>query len=288
MFSYRNNNLQPMLVTNDRRSDNSSVILFTNARDEPNISEWISHHLLLGFDKIIVFDHLSITPISSTIHTNFNGRLDIIKVGGVGNIKLKLMEKAANIARNGNYSWMLYLDADEFVNINKFTNIKEFLGIFKQADAIGINWLMFGTSGHIKQPKGLITENFIRSEMRLDKHVKSFVRPSTVVKVVNPHYYIISNSRRYYSANGTKMGMRPFNEQPLPFIKAYAYIAHFYTQSEEEHLRRKSRVMDDGTSNKASGLSEVHNIYNNIVNNQLQNKYSQKTKSFLKEHNIVL
>ena len=183
---------------------------------------------------------------------------------------------------------MLYLDADEFVNINKFTNIKEFLGIFKQADAIGINWLMFGTSGHIKQPKGLITENFIRSEMRLDKHVKSFVRPSTVVKVVNPHYYIISNSRRYYSANGTKMGMRPFNEQPLPFIKAYAYIAHFYTQSEEEHLRRKSRVMDDGTSNKASGLSEVHNIYNNIVNNQLQNKYSQKTKSFLKEHNIVL
>ena len=262
MFSYRNNNLQPMLVTNDRRSDNSSVILFTNARDEPNISEWISHHLLLGFDKIIVFDHLSITPISSTIHTNFNGRLDIIKVGGVGNIKLKLMEKAANIARNGNYSWMLYLDADEFLNLNKFTNIK--------------------------QPKGLITENFIRSEMRLDKHVKSFVRPSTVVKVVNPHYYIISNSRRYYSANGTKMGMRPFNEQPLPFIKAYAYIAHFYTQSEEEHLRRKSRVMDDGTSNKASGLQEVHNIYNNVVNNQLQNKYSQKTKSFLKEHNIVL
>lgn len=288
MFSYRNNNLEPMIAINERRTDNSSVILFTNARDEPNISEWVVHHLLLGFDKVIVFDHLSNIPITSHIKTNFNEKLDIIRVGGTGNIKLELMERALNIAKKGNYSWMLYLDADEFLNLNKFTNIKQFLQFFKDADAIGINWLMFGTSGHKNQPKGLITENFIRSELRLDKHVKSFVRPSIVVKVVNPHYYIISNSRRYYSGNGTKMGMRPFNEQPLPFINSHAYVAHFYTQSEEEHLRRKSRVLDDGTSNKASGFPEIHKVYNDVVNNHLQYKYSQRTKQFLKDHNIEL
>ena len=288
MFTNKNNNLQPVLLTNNRRTDNSSAILFTNARDEPNIAEWVAHHLLIGFDKVIVFDHLSKKSVESTIGTNFNGRLNVIKVGGVGNIKLELMQKAVNIASDSNYSWMLYLDADEFLNLNKFTNIKPYLDMFKQADAIGINWLMFGTSGYIKQPKGLITENFIRCELRLDKHVKSFVRPSSAVKVVNPHYYIISNSCRYYSGNGTRMGMRPFNVQPLPFIKAYAYIAHFYTQSEEEHLRRKSRVMDDGSVNKASGLQEIHKIYNNITNNQLQNKYSQNTKKLLKENNIEL
>jgi hypothetical protein len=288
MFIYKNNNLHPILLNKHRINDNGQTILFTNARDEPNISEWVAHHLLLGFDKIIVFDHLSTVPISSMIKTNFNGRLNIIRVYGIGNIKVSLMKQAIDIASKGNYSWMLYLDADEFLNLNKFANIKSFLGDFKEADAIGINWLMFGTSGHKEQPKGLITEKFIRSEIRLNKHVKSFVRPSVAIRVNNPHYFIITNSNRYFSANGTKMSIGPFNNQPLSFIKSPIYIAHFYTQSEEEHLRRKSRQMDDGSLNKEGHLPEVHNFYNDVVNNQLQNKYSQRTKQFLKDYGIEI
>lgn len=288
MFSYKNNNLLPLLNTSSRRTDNYSVILFTNARDEPNIAEWISHHLLLGFDKIVVFDHLSSIPIASLIKTDFNGRLKIIRVDGTGNIKINLMRDALNISNKGNYSWMLYLDADEFLNLNKCSNIKQFLEVFKEADAVGINWLMFGTSGHNEQPKGLLTENFIRSEIRLNSHVKSFVRPSCVLSVTNPHYYNINNRSRYYSGNGTKMKMGPFNSQPIPFMKAPAYIAHYYTQSEQEHIRRKTRILDDGSVNKVANYPEVHKTYNNVANNQLQNKYSQKTKDFLKKYNIEL
>ena len=288
MFSYKNNNLIPRLMTNRRRSDNSSVILFTNARDEPNIAEWVAHHLLLGFDKIIIFDHLSKISISENIGTDFNGKLTIIRIDGVGNIKIKLMQNALDIANKGNYSWMLYLDSDEFLNLNKFNNIRHFLDAFKEADSIGINWLMFGTSGHNEQPTGLITENFVRSQIRLNSHVKTFVRPSAAIRVENPHYYIIINPSRCYSGNGTRMKVGSFNNQPLPFIKAPAYIAHYYTQSEEEHFRRKHRMLDDGSVNKDADHTEVHKIYNNFVNNQLQNKYSQRTKQFLKEHNIEL
>ena len=78
MFSYKNNNLLPLLITSSRRNDNSSVILFTNARDEPNIAEWIAHHLLLGFDKIVVFDHLSKIPIQSVIKNNFKEKVQVI------------------------------------------------------------------------------------------------------------------------------------------------------------------------------------------------------------------
>lgn len=288
MFSTNNGNLQPILLTNNRRSDNNSTILFTNARDEPNIAEWVAHHLLLGFDKVIIFDHLSTIPIETTVNTNFKGKLDIIKVDGSGNVKLKLMQQAINIASKYNYSWMLYLDADEFLNLNKYNHVKEFLNMFPQADAIGINWLMFGTSGHRKQPKGLLTNNFIKSELRLNKHVKSFVRPSVAVKVVNPHFYIIVNPKRYYSCNRTRMGMQPFNEQPLPFINSQAYIAHYYTQSEEEHIRRKSRNLDDGTSDKTSMFPEIHKVYNDVINNQLQNKYSTNIQELLKANNIEL
>jgi len=288
MFSYKNNNLLPILKTSSRRTDNSSTILFTNARDEPNIAEWIAHHLLIGFDKIVVFDNLSKIPISSLVKNNFNQRLEIITYNGSGNVKLSLMKKALEMSEKENHSWMLYLDADEFLNINKYDNVKSLLDNFSEADSIGVNWLMFGTSGFKVQPKGLITENFIRSQITLNPHIKTFVRPSAVIRATNPHFYIMIDSSRCYSINGTKMSMGPFNYQPLLFIKSVAYIAHYYTQSEEEHIRRKSRMLDDGSINKDAVHPKVHNIYNNVTNNQLQNKYSQRIKQFLQEHNIFL
>ena len=288
MFRQRKNNLQYLMPNRNRRIDNNSTILFTNARDETNIAEWIAHHFLLGFDKIIVFDHLSKIPIKKVINTTFGEKLDIIEVIGTGNIKLSLMERAFNYANNGNYSWMLYLDADEYLNLNKFKNVKEFLNNFKEADSIGINWLMFGSSGHIKQPKGLLMDNFIRSDLRLNQHVKTFVRPSAIIGISNPHFYIILNKSRCYSGNGTRMPMGPFNHQPLPFIKSKAYIAHYYIQSEEEHLRRKNRMLDDGSVNKHELIKNIHSEYNTVVNNQLQYKYSQGIKDFLKNNNIEL
>jgi len=288
MFAPKNNNLLPIISDKFRRKDNNLVYIFTNARDEPNIGEWIAHHILLGFDKVFVFDHLSTEPIQQKLGTNFDGKLVVKRVEGSGNVKLNLMTDAVSIANNDNVSWMIYLDADEFLLFNGQTNVKQFLNYFTVADAIGINWLFFGTSGHVSQPKGLLTENFVKSEVRLDKHVKSFVRPNVVQQVSNPHFYKITNPKRYYTANATHMPMGPFNIQPLPFIKTTAYIAHYYTQSEQEYLRRKGRALDDGSANKTQLSHQVHQVYNDVLNNQLQNKYSRKTKEYLKRFNIVL
>ena len=80
----------------------------------------------------------------------------------------------------------------------------------------------------------------------------------------------------------------PFNPIPKIFIKTIAYIAHYYTQSEEEHIRRKSRVMDDGTSGKINMHSEIHNVHNEVVNGQLQYKYSARIKAYLLAQGINL
>jgi hypothetical protein len=288
MFTPKNNNLLPIISDKFRRTDNRLVYIFTNARDEPNIAEWIAHHILLGFDKVIVFDHLSVEPIQELLKTNFDGKLLVKRVQGSGNIKLNLMKDAVNMANRDNVSWLLYLDADEFLLLNRFKHVKDFLNYFTNADAIGINWLFFGSSGHVSQPKGLLTENFIRSELRVDKHVKSFVRPNVVNRIDNPHFFKITNPSRYYSVNGTRMNMGPFNFQPLPFIKTASYIAHYYIQSEEEHIRRKGRALDDGSANKTQLVATVHKTYNNVCNNQLQTKYSKNIKEYLQKHNIVL
>ena len=47
---------------NDKPKSND-FILCTNVKDEKNILEWIIYHLLIGFDKIFIIDHMSKNPI---------------------------------------------------------------------------------------------------------------------------------------------------------------------------------------------------------------------------------
>lgn len=257
------------------------VMLFTNARDEKNINEWISHHFLLGFDKIFIFDHLSIVPITAP---RFNGKLTIFRVNeNKNNIKLDFLNRALNVALKNNADWMLYLDADEYLCINNFTDVKSFLINFKEADMVGINWLMFGSNGHVEHPNGLLIDNFTKSNMRLDQHVKSFVRPGCVKRIVNPHYYII-NSTQYYNAFGFRIPISPFNKIPIPFFKSPIYIAHYYVQSENEFKKRKGRIMDDGSKPNIPSSEEIHNMYNEIDNHQLRCKYSANISRFLSEY----
>jgi hypothetical protein len=220
------------------------------------------------------------------LNTDFGNKVQVIRKTGGGNIKEKFGKEAIQIAKNFKASWMLYLDADEFLLINRYSNVKELLAQFKFADALGINWLPFGSSNHKTQPKGLLTENFVMSDKLLNKHVKTFVRPQTVVNQTNPHFYIITNPNRYFTATGNRMSFGPFNDVRRTFTQTAAYIAHYYVQSEEEYVRRKCRKMDDGTAARPKTIN--FNRHNEVMNNQLQHKYSQRTKNFLNSYNIIL
>ena len=64
------------------------VILFANVRDETHIKEWASHHLLIGFDMICIFDHKSKKPLSY-VFKNFDKRVKILNACHlIGSIKI--------------------------------------------------------------------------------------------------------------------------------------------------------------------------------------------------------
>jgi hypothetical protein len=268
-----------MFINKPHKSKCEKVMLFTNARDEKNMNEWIAHHFLLGFDKIFIFDHLSVIPITAP---RFNGKLIIYRANEIkNNIKLNFMCRALNVALTNNADWMLYLDADEYLCIDSHSNVKSFLINFKEADMIGINWLMFGSNGHVEHPNGLLVENFTKSDVRLNQHVKSFVRPECVKRIVNPHYYIIGNISRCYNALGFRMPNGPFNNMPIPFFRSPIYVAHYYVQSEEEFKKRKGRIMDNGSKPNIPSSEEIHKMHNEVDNHQLKCKYSDNIQKFL-------
>jgi hypothetical protein len=263
-----------------------SVALFTNARDEKNIKEWAAHHLLIGFDKIIIFDHKSIVPLKN-VFSGFDKRVMVIDANKYEtNIKMTLMNVASKLAKGFNVDWFIYLDADEFLILgNQFIGVKHFLNHYKNTHSIGINWLFFGSNNHVSDPEGLILENYTKSEIMLDKHVKSFVRPNEVVHANNPHFYLIKNKRKMFGVNkrlNNKTEAFSFNTINMKYSEVPAYIAHYAHQSEESYLRRKVNLPRDDTGTfRNCDVKNIHNCWNGHENLFPKNKYSENIKKFL-------
>ena len=257
------------------------VILFTNARDESHIKEWAVHHLLLSFDIIYIFDHRSKVPIKSEFE-GFKNRVVVERCNMNNPVKIPLMKRAVEISKSAGAHWMLYLDADEFLILNNFKNVKGMLLHYQYAHAIGINWLLFGTNNHIKEPEGLILENYTKSDLKLDKHVKTFVRPSFVKKCTNPHYYQLVYKCKIVSINHEMMSPNSaFSPSNLEFFKSPAYIAHYANQSEESYVKRKLQLPADDTGNMRTRDAQIHEKHNGYDNDAPSKKYAGSVKEFL-------
>jgi len=275
------------------------VILFTNARDEINIVEWASHHLLIGFDNIIIFDHKSKIPLT-TVFKNFDSRVTIIDVSNLTTsaVKLTLMNKAAAMAKLMGSDFMLYLDADEFLILNEpFIGVKHFLNSYPSSHSIGVNWLMFGSNNLIKEPTDGILKSYTKSNYLLNQHVKSFVRPQEIIRATSPHFYNIRNSSRMVGVGGRQIiGNKAFNRNYIiPFVNARAYIAHYVNQSEETFIRRKCLLPADDTgkfrnemrTQKTPHVAHIHSEYNDIDNLYPTRKYSDNIKLFMSQHGKI-
>jgi hypothetical protein len=265
------------------------VALFTNARDEKNIKEWAAHHLLIGFDIIFIFDHKSKEPLTS-IFKNFDKRVQIIDASNINkNVKLTLMNMAVPIVKQYNCDWMIYLDADEFLVLHKdFIGVKHFLNKYNYAHSLAINWLMFGSNNLIYEPSGTILENYTKSELYLNKHVKSFVRPNEVVKADNPHFYNIRYPLKMYGVDKRlEKEEKSFNTFNVPFYQSPAYIAHYVNQSEETYIKRKKKLPRDDTGEfrDINDIKLMHKLYNDGTNLQPKIKYAENVKRFLHQFN---
>jgi hypothetical protein len=275
---------QPIGLTNESRKNVNRVILFTNARDENNIREWAAHHLLLGFDLIYIYDHKSKPPLITKFKTaEINKKVKIMRCNLDNPVKIPLMRRSAKIANISGADWMLYLDADEFLVLNAFKNVKQMLKTFFYADMLSINWLMFGTNNHINNPKGLLIDNYTKSELRLDVHVKSFVRPSQVVSVNNPHYYNIFDEDRGITINNRVMD-KPYSlnhTNCVEYYNSHAFIAHYVYQSEETYIKRKVKLPTDDTNIFRGMDKTIHERYNSVDNFVLKKRYSERVREMM-------
>lgn len=278
------------------------TIVFTNARDEYLINEWIAHNILIGFSTIYVYDHISKIPITQTASIFLQSPLykDRVIVDRVNrNVIGKgiIIKKSYQYAKDHGYDWAMYLDADEFLYLRDFDNVSHYIDWFlsKQPTAlqIGIPWVMFGSNNLDFPPTHDMMHNFTKSQKNNYNHIKTLCNVRNIdfnsVTVQNPHFI----SFPLFSQLSFLSDFNHFHPQnPWIFNKKYPclsldiYLAHYQNQSYQTYLERKVfRERDDlpGYAYPHHPPAEFHRLFNDITNTQPRDKYAARIQLLLKQ-----
>jgi hypothetical protein len=116
------------------------------------LKEYVTYYQKLGIKKIFIYDNNDIDDekfedvLYKQISDNF---VKIINFRGYRGKRKQRPQFKAFIdcyeKNKNNYDWLSFFDFDEFLELNKHKNIKEYLNdkIFKKCFNIKINWLTF-------------------------------------------------------------------------------------------------------------------------------------------------
>jgi hypothetical protein len=114
-------------------------------------NEFVEHYKKIGYDKIFIYDNNDIGDekfedvLNKQISNNF---VEILNYRGYRGKRQSPQSKAfidCYEKNKNNYDWLSFFDFDEFLELKRNKNIKEYLSnkIFKKCANIKINWLIF-------------------------------------------------------------------------------------------------------------------------------------------------
>jgi len=211
-------------------------------RDEEYLTEWIAYHALTGVSKFYIYDNESTIPVSESLAPFIdNGLVEVITFPG------KVAQLPAYDHCLKHYGplckWVAFIDADEFIVPKTLTgNLPEFLKAYEAYAGLGVNWLEFGSSGHIEKSAHIIqtyTRRSLKSYPR-NEHIKSIVQTRFVIKALTPHNF------EY------KKGKHAVNENFIPIKGSHSVhssnkiqVNHYFTRSKTDYIQKKERGRAD-------------------------------------------
>jgi hypothetical protein len=207
------------------------------------IKEWVAFHHLIGASKFYIYLH-KCNDESATVVTELSRHFDISAFVLSDDVLRPQLAayKHCYFSFGQNHDWIAFIDGDEFLFPTTGQTITEhFEYLFSEPiDAIGVYWACFGSSGHIKEPTGLVTENY-RQRAPLDfgpnRHFKSIVRGS-----LGQSFSVLQNSHYFQTNQGTfDTQMRSLTNGFVGYEPCYERlrINHYVTQSREYFLEFK-------------------------------------------------
>lgn len=170
------------------------------------IEEFVKYHLLLGFDKIYIYDNEDV-PIYHKILKDYLKYLKIIHIPG-NNYEKGVQYQALdhfinNFMYKDNLTHIAHIDCDEYIVLKKHKQIKDFIIEYIKDDCagIGMNWRFFGSNGLQKYDKRPILERFTKCSRLGDQHIKTLFEVNKFLNFNDCHSI---NPKKKFKIKNTK------------------------------------------------------------------------------------
>lgn len=232
-------------------------------KNEDNyIDDFVRIHKALGVEFFLFYDR-STNPLSE----RYKGRSDIQVIHyPEPNRHAEAWRDGCQFFK-GKARWVQFIDIDQVTVPLKTNDIKVMLQDYEGAAALGLNWHTFGGNGRTTEPSPgtstyqAYTKRAVNHEP-INNHIQSIVQVEHAVIRTwdNPHFPPLPNGHIQWNTNkGSFHG--PFNS---PQLQDTAFIAHYYTRS-EEYWRNKLAKLRADTGTSYGTMQDFYN-YQNILN----------------------
>lgn len=214
--------------------------------DNEYLIEFTEHYLNIGFDKIYFYDNNDddIQPVDLLKGYIQNNKVEIVDYR---NMVFNDTLHRNHFFANGDFDWVLFVDDDEFLELKKHKDIREFLSSFDDdVTKIAINNLHYGDNEKCYYEKGRVQDRF-KIPLPLDSYtnsytfnsaIKSLLKKTNGTFTLNAHSLLDDNP--YFNADNKKISLRNYwnvNDNEVTYDTAY--IKHYCTKSLEEFVKCK-------------------------------------------------
>lgn len=257
--------------------------IVTIAKNEgPYIQEWIEFHKLVGVNRFYFYDNESNDNTRDILDKYIQD--SIVKYTKVpGKAQQLPVYNDAIFKYKDECRYLAFIDMDEYIVPSipfkpLSTIINEIIEHYgKGAAGIGLNWAMYGSSGHVNKPKGLITENYTRRGENShfgNAHIKTICNPRFISYYVSAHYPIYKLGAYSIDESGTKKVYVWFNDNCQ---YKNLRINHYFSKSKEEYIAKKNRGLADREGNY--DMSQFYKYDLNDVEDYIMKPYIPELKN---------
>ena len=235
-------------------------------KDERYLEEFLIYYIILGVEHFYIYDNESSIPIKERLNKDYYKNIcTVIDFPGRCQ-QLKAYDHFLNTYKYDT-EWIIVVDGDEYICPKNHFSLRDFLDEYKDAHAIGINWVMFGTSFHDKKQDGYLVDKYRYYESIQNQHIKTISKP-LYTNFINIHNVELIDQSKYIDAKRNIIN-GPFNDN---FTTDIIQINHYCGKSVEELHDKYNRGNAD-SNNRIILHENPHNHCNNFIDNYLPDKY---------------
>ena len=245
------------------------LVAFLMIKDETRyLKEWVAFHRTQGFEKFYIYDNMSAIPVSETMSQEIKEGLVETQMWEDNKVGKHHRAMDSFLDRTDIQStWAALIDTDEFA----FGLQEELSGVlhrYENEDAVKLEWMCFGSSGHLNKPEGMVIESFTkRGEYGNLPGAgagigKSIVKFGKVKRMSNCH-----------------TPRHPHRPRTIPLNEAV--INHYVTRSKQEWSEKSQRGAGNGEK-RGMHLFGIFDKELNKIEDKSILKWAQKTKDMLK------